>query len=244
MQGECQVGTNGIGAVLMNPYAPGSVPAIKYTTTGSSLTAAGAYNAGGLADATMTIPTPVLQIENEVRIVAAALRVSYIGPVLDRAGVFHVFRSGHGDDLLNTSPNVVNQQQKCVQSKNNGQWITIDWKPASANDMDYQYNPVEFFAQVINFSGAAGDNYRWDAVFFYEFTGTSQTDNTTLSHSDSVGFATAQEVIGNAKYGTSTGGLLKQFADAMLATTSYVYDNGQGIAKAISVGKAALALAA
>lgn len=156
------------------------------------------------------------QVQN--RLVAAGLRVRYIGTELNRGGMIVPFRHPENQPFTGYHLADMLAYQETRQAIVNREWHGINYVPTNA--VQYQYSTATIAVnQNPGYNGSLGiyiENsganvsvpYQWEAVAYYEYTGA--TDGKTVSHSDLNGMSAVRSFLEGGLDGDPTTGLYQE----------------------------------
>lgn len=244
LRGTFALGTAGNGFITVNPYGPGSNPALTFTTSTTVLASNGALN---VATNTSTETLPTAQFgnsawgggDNEYRIVAAGVKVGYSGALLDRAGTIAKFHAPHNDDLSDQSITSFNAEPLCVRQPVTAKEVYAKWCPESNGDVSFSVSSNTHQCVIIFVQGEPGLTFTYEAAFHYELMGKvyRAVGGTTTSESDPQGFSAVSNAIiaGQTRPHKSNDSFMRDVADKLLTATSYIYDHGSEFQKAANV---------
>lgn len=194
-RGTFTVGTLGDGWIVMNPYS-------GMGSSSSLLATSSAYPAN---DFTPAAPGTFTNSTNspyaigvfaplggmKVRLVAAGIKVRYIGPELTRSG--RVIEYRHPTNLgipADTFANLL-KNRETQPGPVDRQWHYVIWRPAVPDDLAYFDTTSVTGAYCLLFAVQGcppGAAFEYDAMFHYELIGDAAA-NSTPSHSDPLGMA-------------------------------------------------------
>jgi hypothetical protein len=180
--------------------------------------------------------------QRQMRIVACALRVRYIGSKLNEGGRVFAYRSSDNLSVYNDTPNQINNHNATKIYPLRGEWTTITWTPVLSADFLYQQSlkaADEFCMSLVLESAVADMPFEWELIHYIESCGSSVVGQTP-THSDAVGFAAAQTAgqIGRYSFmgqGPSLSEIIRQTASAIRGA-SHLISSQSGDLKTIAGG--------
>lgn len=147
VKSEFRTGTGGIGYVSMDVenMVAYDLLSVFHTTSTSTSSTINTFPLGtndvGLSS---NSEFPQAQYANTAsgstwRMVAAALRIRYIGTELNRGGTIIAFQDPSNTTVAGRGVGSLLSEESSVKFPVNREWITVNWRPVLAIDYDFQY---------------------------------------------------------------------------------------------------------
>lgn len=204
-KGVFTAGIGGVAAISMDPWLFGTTQVSAYVTNT-------AYPSGSYVNPTVTptgwtaitstgIVTPTAVSNNDVegRLVAAGIRVRYIGPELNRAGLVVKYRDPGNLMIASHPTDALLLFQEASTSPVDRKWHYVMYRPARASDLYYTATPLSGTPQpslLVYVAGCTpGTSFEYEAVAHHEFTGRA-LPGITPSFVDPNGMAIVQSALG------------------------------------------------
>jgi len=238
------LGTSGVGLVCLKPTAANDVFGVTCTSIASAGTKATALSAftNTILSTFSGLPYSSADISGSNighRLVAAGLRIGYIGKLADRGGVSHAYEDpDHVDCSFQTFDLLGATTYTAVARIGEGHlWdneVTYSG-PAAPTDVDYTTGSVYPIGNVgfmvIVVTGSPGDVYQVEAVEHLEYVGT-KIPSRTLSHFQPNSYAA---VLTAAKSEASNGALSPSKEKPFFSKVMDFF--AQNLPKAINIAK-------
>lgn len=90
------------------------------------------------------------------RVVAAGIRIRYVGQELTRGGTIHAIEQPNHDSLSNISLTEMSQYESHFRVQVSRKWVTLVYTPTLANEFNYQ---ADAMASSSNFNVVGGQSY-------------------------------------------------------------------------------------
>jgi len=243
-RGTFGVGSQGLGYVLLAPFALGSGAQIGCCTASTYVASGTILNTSGTGVVGINDGSYPWGIQTgsynppQVRLVAAGLRIRYTGTELNRAGNLLSVCLPSNADLQGMSTAALLGIQSLKTRPNNRQWVGCCFNPALPSDYAYYSSSSTFttgtanplMAVIVMGDPTVGNSYEYDIVRFFEAvpmgyasgqtSGTfSATFSTTKSESDLEGLSIVKDFMGSIS-GSDSGNPLWNQAVAYLRKQS------------------------
>lgn len=195
-RGTFAVGVNGSGFITVDPYDGVAGNAAMGTKTDAGYTGVGYYPAlPYVSNFSSNSPYAVSDFAlggiSRRRVVAAGVKVRYIGPELTRGGRIIEYRHPNNYNAPTGSVDMLLGNRETEPVPVDRAWHYAMWKPAVPEDLAYTTAPqatLGFCLLVCVVGAPPGDNFEYDVIVHYEIVG-SNVPNLTVSHNDPLGMA-------------------------------------------------------
>lgn len=200
IKGTLSTGAAGSAFIQVNPtlandatLAQGCAAIVSNVSWGFGRTATAAERTvvtGGLSGLNFNSPYTVAMLATvggvEWRVVSLGIRVRYTGPEIERGGTIYCLEDPDHMDLQNESPPTLMAFPKCYRSQVNRDWVTCNWVPKRATEVEYTSNysytimrwPLLVYIQAASNTSVT---YEYEITMNYESIG-SYVPTRTMSY--------------------------------------------------------------
>lgn len=205
-RGTFQIGSSGIGFIMVSPQGVNDEISHRYTSPTSISTTSAPLSATTNIQSNVSANLPYSKIDLDElkiqkRLVAVGVRCKYIGKLMDQQGIVYALEEPDHNNILTLSFNQLTQFQY-TRPDRVGQMK--DWDstasysgPVSPQELEYAQALVTDSILGLVVSGGSNDNYEYEIVEHYEYIGTKAAGRTP-SHADAHAFGKVMEVAKNA----------------------------------------------
>jgi hypothetical protein len=200
-RGSFQIGTMGVGYLIVNPYAIGNTTSVAYGTTGAFNTAAfgsvAETNTTQIFGTTPFAPSIISTTNCQYRVVGCGVAVRWIGSELNRSGQMILYRDpNNGTPVGGATASILLLNTETTTVPMDREWHFINWKPVSANDYEYNTSIGTTFPLLLLVAGSiVNQGIEFDIVQWFEMSGQA-LPNMTPTDSDPIGMAIIRSAMG------------------------------------------------
>lgn len=208
-------GVSGYGFVAFTPHtmAINDLPCVTRSTTSYDDQLYNLFPGGGKTSNTYSnSPFTAVQFSNasssnsymRKRLVAAGVKVRYIGPELTRSGRVIEYRHPTNGNLTQASEAQLLANRETTPVPVEREWHYVNYRPAVPEDLAYvDQNPIGIstgvYSEIILVAGAPpGSLFEFEAITHFELVGVGVPELTT-SHSDVLGMSAVQAALPNVQ---------------------------------------------
>lgn len=242
------LGTTGYGFAAFKPAACNDNPSVVVTTAASVGGAATVLSSFTNTQTTSTVQLPYTSAQCaagvKTRLVAAGMRIKYIGKLMDRNGVVVGYEDPDNDAATSMTYNSINSNPYSkIERVGEKSWDMAVCYSGPTTPYDLEFNTGDYprvvnnTNTVIAVSGVAGDIYEVEYIVHLEYIGNIVAGKTP-SHADPTFFSKVVEVVKGLTSSkplqpSDSNTLWARFKEAVIGSFPVMLQGGKAIGSAL-----------